>query len=129
MTIFVLISIIAGVPSVVLALLAWYYLRPSKGQHGNPAGAAFTVDTARQETANPSADQAEGATRKRSALRTSTLHSPRPVEVFVADDQPLLLVRPYIRHNEAQREALARALGLENERPEGRRWAVEPTAA
>ncbi|MEU4444912.1 hypothetical protein AB0K14_03135 [Actinosynnema sp. NPDC050801] len=129
MTLFVLILIIAGIPAVVLAFLAWYYLRPSKGQHGNPAGAAFTVDTARHEKAASSTDQTEGATRKRSALRASTLHSPRPVEVFVADDQPLLLVRPYVQHNEVQREALARALRVESERAEGRRGVVEPMAA
>ncbi|GAA3890665.1 hypothetical protein GCM10022243_64450 [Saccharothrix violaceirubra] len=101
---------IAATIAIVLVTLGAliYYLRRSTGQHGNPNGAAFTVEDAQQQAAPKGRGQPNDVQHRPSTLWSSGETSQR-VEQVIADDDLSMLVRRYVLHAEARRDALAGA--------------------
>ena len=81
------LSALVGVAVITAVVVATYYLRPSRGEHANPEGAAVTVASLRVHLDVP-------------VVRPTYDYDDLPTVMFGAVDHlgDLELVRPYLDH-------------------------------
>lgn len=109
-----LIGAFAGIVVFVIAATGTYYLRPSRGGHANPCGAAVTVKTLKAERARVASAEPCPCTPTPGTPYGLLCGYADPPKVTIMDspDEPAL-VRPYL-DNPNYRRAAMRAL-LANE--------------
>lgn len=98
------VSAFVAVAVVTLAVAVTYYLRPSRGEHANPHGAATTVATLRAEH-----ERAEPCSRSRTPDTPYGLlcgYDDTPTVVIMDLPDAPALVRPYVEDPDYRRAAV-----------------------
>jgi hypothetical protein len=97
-----------GIALLVISVVAYYYVRPSYGQHSHRNGTRPTVPVPRPSTRPPIRPRNIPNKRTPVSLESGRVWS--DVDTLDMDDSPPRLVRPYVMHAHARRDSL-RSIG------------------
>lgn len=97
-----------GIALLVISAVAYYYVRPSYGQHSRRNGTQPTVPAPRPSDRPPIRPRTIPNKRPSVSLESGRARS--VLDTLDADDEPPRLVRPYVMHAHARRDSL-RSIG------------------